>query len=249
MGVEYCHYLIPRPNNFVPTAEQLSDLAIAFATDDWIACPGSDAIRKTASIDSMAYADAESTYAKVKRQRGFEAVPFPLTADWFKKQSASDLHLTFPVEHGDQVGLHFPLIADGGIPADPYYGIQLHLSSSDFIHHSSEVIEPIDATCNCGEKLEYDLEDEVFYSARIRERCYRCGQIFDPATMDVTVRDGWNGSKSIVRGGAIYRFAVVIDCGKCIPPRKSRLIRANPNLLSLCEHQLGTAFYEVGDVY
>ena len=73
--------------------------------------------------------------------------------------------------------------------------------------------------------------------------------MFDPSLIQVVVRDAWTGKKSLVIGGAMYRFAVVIDCGKCIPERGPSAIKANPLFLKLCERVMGHEFYEVGDIY
>jgi hypothetical protein len=121
--------------------------------------------------------------------------------------------------------------------------------SGEYVQHVSELIDPINATCECGEDLEYYPEDDIFYSSRIRNPCPQCARPFDPSAIEVVVRDGWTGDESQVRGGAIYRFAITIDCHKCIPERKSVPIRANPAFIELCERQFGESFYEVADVY
>jgi hypothetical protein len=248
MGVEYRHYLIPRPNSFQPSAAQLAALVESLANLNWIAVPGSDALRKMALIDEMSYEDAADGWAHIRLSPGFASVPRSLSPDWFQVETSGDLRLGFPVNHADRVGLHYPLINDSGPPDDPYYEIELHLSR-DYVHHVSELIEPAPTVCACGEPLEYRAAHDVFYASRIRMQCTRCSTRFDPSSIQVVVRDGWTGDKSLVNGGTIYRFAVVIDCGKCIPQRRHAPISANPSLVDLCQRVLSHEFYEVGDIY
>lgn len=248
MGVEYCHYLFPRPNSFRPSPAQLVGFVEALAADNWIAVPGSKAMKKMAAIDDMSDEDACSVWAQIWLSVGYGSVPYPLTTEWFEGRELLDTRLAISIEHGDQIGLRYPLINDWTPPEDPYYDIQLHLSL-EYVQHVSELIHPINAICECGEDLEYYPEDDIFYASRIRNPCPQCARTFDPSAIEVVVRDGWTGEESQIRGGTIYRFAIAIDCHKCIPERKSVPIRANPALLELCERQFGQTFYEVADVY
>lgn len=248
MGVEYCHYLIPRPNSFRPSAEQLAGLVEAWSMDHWIAAPDSDALKKMALINGIPYEEAADIWAHIRLSPGFASVPRSLTPEWFREQMAGDLKLEFPVDHGDQIGLQYPLISDSGPPHDPYYEIQIHLSG-EYVQHASELIGSEEIVCACGESLEFAADPDVFYASRIRIQCPRCSAVFDPSSVRVMVRDGWTGEKSWVSGGTIYRFAIVIDCGKCIPERKDAPIRANAALVELCQKVLGHEFYGVGDLY
>jgi hypothetical protein len=250
MGVEYCHYLVPRPNSFYPTSQQLAVLVESLASDNWIAAPGSEPLRKMATIDGMSYEDADEAWAHLQLRPGFASVPRSLTPAWFQERLGGDLKLGFPVEHADQIGLQYPLINDTGPPEDPYYEIQLHLSR-EYVQHVSELIEPSNCVCVCGESLEFDPDGyaDIFYASRVWVRCPRCSTAFDPSSIAVVVRDGWTGEKTLVKGGTIYRFAIVVDCGKCIPKRVSAPIRANPSIVALCQRVVGQEFYEVGDIY
>jgi hypothetical protein len=245
MGVEYSHFLIPRPNSFRPNAEQLARFVQSLGEHNWIARPGSDAMRKWESLDGVALDDY---WARICLPDEDSLAPHVLTASWFQQATVGDLKLGFPVEHGLDVGLQYPLLSDLGPPEDPYYEIQLHVAT-DFIHHSSELIQAIEPVCSCGQQLEYDEPEDVFFAPRIRRGCPRCSKEFDPSTLQVRVRDGWTNKRSVVSGGAIYRFAIVIDCGKCIPERKDNPIRANPTFVHFCQDSFGHCFYEVGDIH
>jgi hypothetical protein len=88
----------------------------------------------------------------------------------------------------------------------------------------------------------------LFYAPRMRTRCQACGRAFDPSERAATVRDPWTNEESKVRGGATFRFAVVVDCGKCWPAGESGF-GANDELRKLCESHFNRSFYEVLDVY
>jgi hypothetical protein len=248
MGVEYRHYLIPRPNSLRPDSKQLAEFVTSLAVDRWIAAPRSEALRRWAAIEAKSEEEFTDGWAYLRLRPGFAAVPRSLTVDWFQAQMSRDLELGFPVEHADQLDLQYPLVSDGGLPEDPYYEIQIHLSP-EYVHHASELIEPAETACACGQSLEYYPDRNIFYASRIKTRCPRCRKEFDPSSLQVVVRDGWTGERSVVTGGAIYRFSVVIDCGKCIPERKHAPIRANPELVALCRKAFGHEFYEIGDIY
>jgi hypothetical protein len=148
-------------------------------------------------------------------------------------------------------GLRYPLeplpFDDPTDASDCYYEVQFHFGR-DFIYHRSEVIDPFDPspTCPCGHTLECEPESEEdpFCSARLAARCLRCGAAFDPTQLVATGRDGWTGTAMRIQGGASYRFAVVIDCGKFFGQRQHRF---HPRLKSLVERTLDIETYEVAD--
>ena len=62
------------------------------------------------------------------------------------------------------------------------------------------------------------------------------------------MRDGFTNAKTTIDGGILYRFGIVVDCGKCFPrARPSPWFR--PELVRVCEHILGCAFVEAGVFY
>ena len=256
MGVEYRHYLIPRPNSFRPDAEQLTALITRLAADRWIAPPASEAFEKLVAIERTLYGKVEYSWARKRLRdsgatiRGFEPISDPITPNGVQQHLAGESRVEFPLLHADRIGVQYPLVCDSGIPDDAYYEIEIHLSE-DYVHQCSECIDPVPTKCQCGEDLQYwpaDDED-VFYAARIRTRCPKCSRAFDPARFSVSFRDGFTGNESAIKGGAAYRFALVIDCGKCIPHPKKPPLKANPRLIELCQTVLRIEFYQVGDFY
>src|SRR5262245_46119659 len=103
-------------------------------------------------------------------------------------------------------------------------------------------IAPFDKprTCeDCGRGLEFESPaDEfgatcgIFYSSRLHVRCPECGTPFDVTHLPAVFKNGRTGEKNVVLGGACYRFAIVIDCGKCIPEKEN--VNMSPSLKRIC---------------
>jgi len=70
--------------------------------------------------------------------------------------------------------------------------------------------------------------------------------LMDYAAMPLTLRDGWTGVESRSFGGATYRFALVIDCGKYWPEREAVVI---PEFLALVERTMGIKTRVLRDFY
>lgn len=98
-----------------------------------------------------------------------------------------------------------------------YFDLELHFSD-DFVSARNEMIDPVDALCDdCGQDLAYepDVMPDTFGAGRIRRSCPKCSSPFRPQDHVVVFRDGMTGQESELKGGATYRFAIVVDCGKC----------------------------------
>jgi hypothetical protein len=208
----------------------------ALARDNWIATPD------TPGTDASIY----------RRLPGPEtaSILFPITAEWLSQVSGEELLLGFAIEHADKAGLTYPLVNIGAAPEEPYYDIQIHLTD-DYVCHESECISPMvtlwaDVRCRCREELAYYPDDHVFYSPRIHYACPNCGLELDASTIPIEVRDGWTAERSLIPGGAICRFAVMIDCGNCVPEHGDEPFRAHPALIGLCERTFARPFYEIG---
>jgi hypothetical protein len=253
MGVEYRHFLIPRPNSFLPEPEQVISLLTGLVEDRWIVDPDSESFpnMEFGWMSSYSFAEKTGAYAQHTR-RYWSSFPFPFSANWFGKHHAQDLILCWPVENLAVSGLRYPLNSNQFDPSETYYELQLHFSP-EYVYRMSEVIEPFTAPiacAQCGEALEFwPQEDDaggIFYSARLHSCCPRCATPFDVARLSAVVRDGRTGEPNSVPGGACYRFAIVVDCGKCIPGPN---VKVAPRLRNLCQDKLGYSFYEIGDFY
>jgi len=254
MGVEYKHFLIPRPNSFLPEPEQVISLLNRLVEDRWIIDPTSESFANM-QFDYMTYdsfAEITGAYAQQKR-RQWISFPYPFSANWLAKHHAQELILGWPVENLAVSGLRYPLNSNQFDPSKTYYKLQLHFSPV-YVYPMSGQIDPFTApvTCaECGEALEFwpqegDETGGIFGSARLHLCCPRCATPFDVARLSAVVRDGRTGEPKDVQGGACYRFAIVVDCGKCI---QAANVKVAPRLRKLCEDKLGCSFYEIGDFY
>jgi hypothetical protein len=133
-----------------------------------------------------------------------------------------------------------------------YYQLELHWCD-DFVYHTSELIDPFaeSPACECGEALEYDAiaehDDPPFFDAAIRRTCPRCGSPFRPDALACTIRNAFTSDEREVRGGAAYRFALLVDCGKWIPDAPDGWTRLEEDLVNLCSTTLDQALEEISD--
>jgi hypothetical protein len=148
-----------------------------------------------------------------------------------------------PVDTFEEAGIPYPFTF--GADDTTYHDLVIHLAH-DFVHHSSEMIDPIDTRCACGQDLGYDRDGAIRYDPRIYAMCPWCGQAFD-ATRRTTYRDGWTGAHGTILGAA-YRFAVIVDCGKGWPHERHPIAVA-PRFLTLVEESFGERFDDFGDFY
>ncbi len=250
MGVECRCYLIPRNNPFRPSAEKVLALVAALQENGWLLSS-----ERLCSVNLPF--DTNRRYG-VARKRGYFALTVGAGAafdmalpELLPAYADRDLMVVWPVESLGKSGLRYPLEP---VPADDtgesdesecYYEIQLHFGQ-DFIYHSSEVVETLDEPpeCSCENTLEYELElaEDPFLSPRISMRCPECGTSFDPSKLVAVGRDGFTGEEFRIRGGAVYRFAIVVDCGKCVGWKSPRF---HPEFKSVVERTLGIETYEI----
>lgn len=254
MGVEYMHYLIPDDNTDQPRPEELSRLIGSLLGGGFVNQAGTDAFRKTTFSFYSYYEHAEPTgcFAHVGG-REYRPFPCPCTERDIAGLGEGDYRLVWPVESANDSGLKYPLtpFPEWG---DAYYQLELHVAR-DFVYHTSELIEPFEyVVCECGLPLAYDdptarkTPHPVFYEGRIHRTCPACGMPFRPQELVARVRDGWTNRAGERPGGATYRFAVVIDCGKGFA-REAWPIRATEEFMGTVTRALGRRFYEVADMY
>ncbi|WP_161968008.1 hypothetical protein [Fimbriiglobus ruber] len=250
MGVEYRCFLIPRPNTFRPHPDAAFALVTALRDDGWLLGPEHPALALLPFKQSRLYPSARKHgyFALTVGRRDSFAAPLP---EMFDEYADRDLMMVWPVESLATSGLRYPLdplpFDDPADAADCYYEVQFHFGR-DFIYHTSEGIDPFKPSplCSRGHTVECEPEsdNDPFYSARLAARCPQCGAAFDPTQLVATGRDGRTGAAMRVRGGATYRFAVVVDCGKFFGRRQ---LRFHPRLKSLVERTLGVETYEYAE--
>lgn len=248
MGVELRILMLPKKSSFRPSPDQAKQLIEVMENKNWLVKPGS------AVLSRMSF---QSSVHDVVKDYGFYAAavgkkkPFAQpVADLLNRFAAQDLMLVWPVDSLKTSELRYPLDQLPAIPqAECYYRIEMHFADQ-YIYHTSETVEPFepDPECECGESLEFDVDlaQDPFYAQRLACKCRECGKSFDPSQLVATGRDGWTGEEIQIRGGATYRFALVVDCGKCFGFRP---VKIHDELKRLVEETFGCRFYEVSDAY
>lgn len=251
MGVEYKHYVIASPNHFRPTVGVVIKLIETLRQHRWILTPNSPELRVLPFSTMTYYAFARDVGIYAQTANGYVTITQANFEHFLYMQEETDFLLGWPIENFGQSNLRYPLSPEpfnGPEEADGcYYELQLHFGK-DFIYHMSEVVEPFDSPliCACGRKMEYCTNDEIFLDSRITRICPVCGYAFDVTDRVCRGRDGWTGQPFSILGGTAYRFALVVDCGKCFGTRPLQL---NSDLRRLIESTLGTNIYEVPDFY
>jgi hypothetical protein len=179
-----------------------------------------------------------------------------------------DYRLVWEIEDVDASGLKYPL---GEPPFEEMpYDLEVR-SAGDYVYPTSSIIDPFDrdVVCQCGELLEYDEDGpsdpwesgedlrgwdsvdhryhrRVFNDRRVRRSCPACGAAFRPRDYAVRLRDGRTGQDLGPRlGGATYRFAIFIECGKCW--NREKLDRASDEFLGRCQEAIGAQLFQLGD--
>jgi hypothetical protein len=252
MGVEYRRYLIPKPNSFKPSPEQVAALVEALRRDRWIVNPTEPNFGSMRFENSSLSVLARETGYFVRSFDGERAGPRDVAA-FLASEHDSDLLLSWPVESLTRSGLRYPLEPPPFETQEEaewcYHKFQLHVAGRDYIYHSSEAVDPFDPSpvCSCGAELEYWPEGrDPLYSGRLFRVCPECGAAFDPTDLPCVGHDGYTGEPFSIPGGVTYRFAVVVDCGKCFG---DGIASFKPDLRELIEKVLGTGTYEAPDVY
>lgn len=239
MPSEYERFLLPKGNVFAPSAEAVAKLALRLQKDGFL-----PAAAKGHAVKTIENTFGDDVRAKIAAS--LEPLPSSITAEWLDDEAREDVRLVFPVR-GD-TSLKYPLSMkpDG----EARYDLEIH-RASDFVYPVSDSIDAIDTACRCGEDLAFEWdEDEVFPAFRkhtgIFTECEACSRTFDPSQRTAAVRNPIDGSVSEVRGGAAYRFALVVNAGERFV-RDARLAFA-PDLVALVEEVFGRSFYEVASL-
>ncbi len=253
MGVEYEHYLVPDNPTFKPDAEQISRLVNAPHVGRYvIGSDAGDSLGKAFPRHSSKYDAAIEAGCVVERGPGeFARFPCPCSTSDVTALADRDFRLIWTVNDLAETRLKYPL---SKIPDEQaYWDLELHVPARDYVYHLSSIIEPFNcrAACRCGQVLEFDEESvgfdvPVFADLRIYVSCPRCGAPFRPQDYSIRLKWGRTGEDLGPRaGGAVYLFAIVIDCGKCYdrdePPR------ASDEFLRTCEEAIGARLFQIGD--
>jgi hypothetical protein len=240
MGVEYERYLIAKGNAFSPSAVAVAKLIERLQKDGWIASGG------------QAVTTVENTFGddvRAKRSASTKPLPAAITAGWLDDPDREELRLVWPVQGGETRPPKHPLTRRPEGKAG--YALELH-RAHDYVYPIAESIEPIPTLCVCGEDLGFHWDEEEVVpafgsSSGIFAECEACSRTFDPTKGAAKLTNPFDGTTSQARGGAAYRFALKVDCGKCFVADPG--LAFAPELVALVEDEFGREFFEVGAMY
>ena len=157
------------------------------------------------------------------------------------------LLLRYGVRNFDRDVVKYPLARLDYERQDTYYDLQFWWSE-DFIYLTSQTLEGFDSTnCHCGFNLVFKKEVDVFApDEHMRLICPKCKIPFNPNERVLRICDGYTGEGTEIEGGAVFRFAIEIDCGKCIP---NSSVEFAPEFRDLCSSMLQCDFLEVESIH
>lgn len=247
MGVEYSHYLLPRRPSFRPSAERIARFAGLLRAEGWILGPGDAAFTKMVSGFNFGpratYGRARRTGASFRARGESGSAPFPLEPEWLRARKAM-LELSWPIEGALEIGARYPLSPWPYVREGVSFELQLRWSRYLLPLLGSYTTSPDARACACGAAPQ-PARDEPFFGA-LSSQCRACGAPRDLSRLALTVDD--SGERVRVDGGGYHRFAVVIECGGCIP-EQSRAIRVDPQLAQLASRCFGCELVELGLVH
>jgi hypothetical protein len=238
MGVEYERYLVAKGNAFSPSAAAVAKLVERLQKEKWIPAGG------------QAIITVENTFGEDPRAKlAASTAPMPasVTAEWLDDPDREELRLVWRVDA--RAELKYPLTRrpDGAVT----YALELH-RAHDYVYPIRDAVEPIPTMCVCGEELGFHWDDEEVVpafgaSSGIFAECEACSRTFDPVKGGAVLTNPFDKTKRQARGGAAYRFALKVDCGKCFVADPG--LAFAPELVSLVEEEFGREFFEVGALY
>ena len=238
MGAQYARWLVAKGNSFLPAAASVVKLVERLRKEKWIAEAGGHAVK---TVDNTFGNDAAA-----KRAAGREPLPAALTASWLEGGDREELRLVWPFEGDDSSPVKYPLSRrpEGRVS----YTLEVH-RADEYVYPSATTLARVPTICNCKEDLSFEWDDEelvpAFGSATgIFAECEECSRTFEPSKGSAILTNPFDGSTEEVRGGAAYRFALVVDCGECFV-RDPKLAFA-PDLVALVENEFGRELYQFG---
>lgn len=188
--------------------------------------------------------------------------PVRPTADWLRAALRKDLSLRWGTLHvvrpwpGEPPR---PTVAKHPLawkyPKDRAYFDVYIQASHDFLGACNESFQALATGCSCGAPLDAEDGWDFGRARRILPRCAECGTPLDPKRYIATDYGFITGEKKRTVGIGIFRFGLIVDCGKCWPrelctPGQAaafdEAVSIRPELVRLVEDELETAFYQLG---
>lgn len=264
MGVEYSRYLVPSPPTFAPSSHVVVKLIESLTLNRWLPMADSPCLQ---SVRHMTPDDNPKAFHS-------PGTSFPWTLlPWVKKRPSyptfvqlpkyanspsvdvsfvqqqldgGGLLLEYSVSNLDRDEIKYPLARLDYDRAEAYFDFKLWLSP-DYVYLTSETLEGFDdLTCQCGLYLAHERPNDVFSPhEHFPLQCPQCRAPFVPQSHQFHIRCGFTGDESTVPGGTVFRFAIEMDCGKCMPTSP---VEFASDFRILCSDVLKCDFIELGNV-
>jgi hypothetical protein len=257
MAATYERWLIAKGNSFSPGAAAVVKLVERLRKERWLAEPSALALfrwkgpraERAKVTGGYAVTTIENTFGSdaVGRLAASTApLPAALTPAWLDDADREELRLVWPFDGPAPLPVRYPLTR--APEGDVSYSLELH-RSLEYVYPSADTIDAVSTTCTCGEDLAFEWDDEELVpafagSTGIFAECEECSRTFDPSKGHATITNPFDGTSAQVAGGAAYRFALKVDCGKCFVADPK--LAFAPDLVALVVSEFGRPFYEVG---
>lgn len=264
VGVEYSRYLIPKPTSTVIGSETIASLIAALASERWLPKRDSPSLKsvqhRMPAPDAKAIRVPSTSFPRtliswIKAQPETEYIsqfakltqsPDAVDANFVReRRDNGGLYLQYSFRNLHHDNIRFPLTEPDFVTPDLYYDLNFYLSN-DLVYVTSETLDGFDSTkCSCGAELTFDRIGSVFIDQLLHDRCPDCHKQFMPAQNRFRIAHPMTGEPSYVMGGAVFRFAIELDCGKCIPKTHFEF---HPAFRDLCMRELQCEFIEMETV-
>jgi hypothetical protein len=262
MGVAYERWLMARQSSFLPSTAAVAKLVARLRKEQWIAdpkAPGFSKLRFDGRREKLAASSGGYAAHTVDNEYGSdlaaqiaastEPQPVVLSAEWLDDPDREEIRLVWPVAGEAALPVHYPLTHAPDGPAS--WALEIH-RCHEYVYPLAETIEVVPTLCACGDDLAFHWDpDEVVpafgASAGIFHECEACSRTFDPSKAAAVIANPFDGAELEVRGGAAYRFALKVDCGKCFA--KAPSLAFAPELVALVEDEFGRDMHQIGALY
>jgi hypothetical protein len=247
MGVESKFYILPETSHYRPEPSQVRQLIHALRSSGFLCDPKSPTFTESTHREHPAHSDFEGFHWKLRSGSEKSSGSLDSLKSVLAEHPESDAMVEWPNSNLKLSGLNYPLTVVPG-PEGVYYDIEIHLTEQT-VYHTSEIIDPFDEIiCSCGSEIEpfEPSESSPLYDPRLPNLCPSCRTVMNYAPLSMKVRDGWTGDESEAAGGVTYRFAIIVDCGKCWPESEATV---TPEFLAIVEKALGITTRVFRDFY
>lgn len=222
MGVESQFYVLPESSTYRPDVHSVCGLISRFQAEGFLCNPTLRPLEQSVHPCPTPLKNLKSFEGfdwRINQERGVGSLA-ELEVRILQNEH-SDIKLRWSTMNLGRSGLRYPL---SQTPASEYvyYDIEIHLAANT-VYCTSEIVEPFvePIQCECGATLEPQEPPahDFFYGMRLLDVCPGCGKTTNYSVLPMNFRNAWTGVECQGFGGITYRFCVVVDCGKMIPPQ------------------------------